>query len=410
MPMFNQYMRGVLAKAAHEAKFVLGRVPLPEVGDREVWLNGRNVYDTYAGLYSDADMKEFRRLARVAPREGALLPRCERIFKKYLYPALYGYRPAFGGEPPALKRDRVEAAASSVGNAFLGEEGRFATVRGWLGDEASRRLFDLEVLQKGLAAAGWYPPLAELAVCTGLTQGEFKKLRKKAREAGLLDGFVKRGGAMGLILNPGNVDTEMASVFLLGQYEYGEACVLREGDTFLDCGACLGDTLVWAIAKVGPTGTVVSFEPLPGQAAIARENARRRLARQACHVTVECLALGDQGGEASFRDIGAGSFRCDYGAIRARVARLDDYCREKALRPDFIKMDIEGSELAALKGAEATIREVRPRLAICVYHKPAEDLWEIPRFIKDCVPSYRMYLKKNHPWYDTVLFAVDGGE
>ena len=72
----------------------------------------------------------------------------------------------------------------------------------------------------------------------------------------------------------------------------------------------------------------------------------------------------------------------------------------------FLKMDIEGSELAALRGAERIIREQRPKLAICVYHKP-EDMWEIPGFILNCHPDYKLYLRHYSISYtETVLYAV----
>lgn len=57
----------------------------------------------------------------------------------------------------------------------------------------------------------------------------------------------------------------------------------------------------------------------------------------------------------------------------------------------FIKMDIEGSELEALKGAEKLIRERKPSLAICVYQKE-NDVIEIPFYLKSLVPEYKLYL------------------
>jgi hypothetical protein len=60
-------------------------------------------------------------------------------------------------------------------------------------------------------------------------------------------------------------------------------------------------------------------------------------------------------------------------------------------RVDFIKMDIEGSELCALKGASGTIRKYRPKLAISLYHKP-NDIFEIPLFIQKEFPFYEMYI------------------
>ena len=72
----------------------------------------------------------------------------------------------------------------------------------------------------------------------------------------------------------------------------------------------------------------------------------------------------------------------------------------------FIKMDIEGAEYKALQGAEQIIRENKPNLAICLYHKP-EDVFEIPQLILNYRPDYRFLVR--HYWlreYETVLYAV----
>lgn len=69
-------------------------------------------------------------------------------------------------------------------------------------------------------------------------------------------------------------------------------------------------------------------------------------------------------------------------------------------------MDIEGSELEALKGAVHTIQRDKPKLAICIYHKP-EDMTEIPLYIKSLVPEYKFYVRHHsNCWTDTVLYAV----
>ena len=79
------------------------------------------------------------------------------------------------------------------------------------------------------------------------------------------------------------------------------------------------------------------------------------------------------------------------GDIEVDVIKLDDFFKTHET-PTFIKMDIEGAELAALKGCADTIREYKPKLAICVYHKP-EDIFEIPEYILSLNPNYKMWLR-----------------
>lgn len=100
----------------------------------------------------------------------------------------------------------------------------------------------------------------------------------------------------------------------------------------------------------------------------------------------------------------AGSRVTKGGTETISVRSLDSVLQGK--RASFIKMDIEGSELEALKGAEETIRKWRPKLAISMYHKP-EDIWELPLYVKKLVPDYRLYLRhhSNAKW-DFVLYAV----
>jgi hypothetical protein len=73
---------------------------------------------------------------------------------------------------------------------------------------------------------------------------------------------------------------------------------------------------------------------------------------------------------------------------------------------DSIKMDIEGAELDALRGGEASIRKHRPRLTISLYHNP-EDIEIIPRYLVSLDLGYRFYLD-HHTIYnnETVLFGV----
>jgi len=74
--------------------------------------------------------------------------------------------------------------------------------------------------------------------------------------------------------------------------------------------------------------------------------------------------------------------------------------------PTFINMDIEGVELAALKGAETLIKESKPDLAISAYHAP-NDIWEIPLYLEGLRLGYKFYLRNYSSFIsDTVLYAT----
>jgi FkbM family methyltransferase len=84
---------------------------------------------------------------------------------------------------------------------------------------------------------------------------------------------------------------------------------------------------------------------------------------------------------------------------------IDEFANENKLKIDLIKLDVEGCELVALKGASRTISKYKPKLAISVYHKK-EDLVEIPEFLLSLNANYRFSLSINNPSFiDVVLYA-----
>jgi FkbM family methyltransferase len=75
-------------------------------------------------------------------------------------------------------------------------------------------------------------------------------------------------------------------------------------------------------------------------------------------------------------------------------------------KPNFIKIDIEGAELPTLKGMENTIKKYKPLMAISVYHR-AEDLWEIPFWIKEKFPFYWFKLRLHgHMLNEIILYCI----
>ncbi len=112
-------------------------------------------------------------------------------------------------------------------------------------------------------------------------------------------------------------------------------------------------------------------------------------------------------GEVSFNSVDMGASRIsEDGTDRINVVRLDDFMTDKKEKITFIKMDIEGSELAALEGSVETIGRDYPKLAICVYHK-FEDIWELPLWVHEHFPEYRLFLRHyTMTNNETVMYAV----
>ncbi len=88
----------------------------------------------------------------------------------------------------------------------------------------------------------------------------------------------------------------------------------------------------------------------------------------------------------------------------SHVMPLDSILKDENVT--FIKMDIEGAEPQALRGASNIIREQTPKLAICVYHD-FRHLWEIPIYINSLASKYRIYLRHHtNLEYETVCYGI----
>jgi FkbM family methyltransferase len=195
-----------------------------------------------------------------------------------------------------------------------------------------------------------------------------------------------------------------ATIFALEQYAYGEDVRLREGDVFLDCGACCGETSIWAVYR--GAGHAYAFEPNPEASPFLVANAAQFGRGRITHVpfgvgasSARMRVMNDANNIGGTRLVEAGD-----GADTVPVVALDDWCAENSVKPDFLKMDIEGAEPGAIRGAAKVIMAYRPKLAICLYHR-ISDMWTIPIQLKALVPEYRFWCRKNSPLVEFVLYA-----
>lgn len=163
----------------------------------------------------------------------------------------------------------------------------------------------------------------------------------------------------------------------------------EDDEFFVDGGGYDGDTIEEFIEWTkGKYKGLYSFEPQKDKADMIRE----KLWKYGGKVKLFEKGLYDCCTELDFCDgdeVLSGRIEEGSTSRKIQTVDLDSIIAEKVT---FIKMDIEGSELKALKGASQIIRKYRPKLAICIYHKP-EDIWDIPRYIDFLIPEYKFYIR-----------------
>lgn len=171
-------------------------------------------------------------------------------------------------------------------------------------------------------------------------------------------------------------------------------------EIIVDCGAFNGDT-VKRFYKNIPGCRVIAIEP---------DEKNFELLQKLKLEGLKCIRGGvwSEDTTLTFSDKGggtAGGAISTSGSTKIEAKTLDRLVECQSAT--YIKMDVEGAELGALKGAEKTIKEGRPKLAICLYHQP-RDFFEIPIYIKKLNPDYKLFVHHHHTCHDweTVLYAI----
>jgi FkbM family methyltransferase len=211
--------------------------------------------------------------------------------------------------------------------------------------------------------------------------------------------LLAQGWEKAYILNTGKM---IADLYKLQYFE--NIVPIGRQEVFVDAGCFNGDTALNFIKKCNNEfKKILAFEPdLQNYRNCSDQFNRLKEERIQLyhgglwdsHCYVSFQATGDQG--ARFAE------KVDSSAVQA--FSLDAVAG--AEHASFIKMDIEGAELKAIYGAKGIILANRPKLAICIYHKP-EDIFTIPAALLDLIPNYRFYLRHySFGAEETVLYAV----
>jgi len=186
------------------------------------------------------------------------------------------------------------------------------------------------------------------------------------------------------------------------QYFPSDIIHLTEDEIFVDIGAYDGDTIRDFVGHTeGHFKKVYSFE----LDAINFKALQKNVEPMPCKDRIAIFNIGiwDVAQEITY-SIGESQSTVGAGSCIGHVVPLDKALEGQAVT--FIKMDIEGAEPNALRGATHLIQTHKPKLAICTYHD-FKHLWEIPLYIKSLVPGYSIYLRHHtNLEYETVCYAV----
>jgi len=195
---------------------------------------------------------------------------------------------------------------------------------------------------------------------------------------------------------------------LVNKYQYKNIITLKKGEVIIDAGAYVGkDSKIFAWIN-GFKNIVYALEPQEKPFMVLLNNVKKHNYDE----VIMPLKLGVWSSNTKKRLKGKGSSASvictpNYGRDHHQeidCITIDDYFKD--INIGFIKMDVEGAELEALKGSKKIISKLKPKLAISVYHK-ARDLIDIPLFLKRIRPDYELYIQQIHPGLrETILFAV----
>jgi FkbM family methyltransferase len=159
-------------------------------------------------------------------------------------------------------------------------------------------------------------------------------------------------------------------------------------EIFIDAGAFVGDTLeLFLFNKEGIFNKYYCFEPsFQYYSALLNRVKRLKIEWALPEDKIFCINAG-----------------VGYQKNNPSCIALDSFFNNEQIT--FIKADIEGAEIDMLSGAQYSIINNKPKIAIAIYHR-CTDLYEIPLLLNKFVPEYKFFIR-HHSFTleDTVLYC-----
>lgn len=179
-----------------------------------------------------------------------------------------------------------------------------------------------------------------------------------------------------------------------------------ENEYYVDCGAFRGDTIIQFTVNCPNFSKIYAFEAVPEVMKVCQSELQELTVVVPNSILFYTNAVSDKKKKLYF-DVGmmqGESKVSSQGDVEVEAVALDEIITSTV---SFIKMDIEGSELEAIRGAKRIIQEYTPKMAICIYHK-CDDFWKIPKQIEEYNSNYRFLIRQHdcEVYSETVLYCI----
>lgn len=199
-----------------------------------------------------------------------------------------------------------------------------------------------------------------------------------------------------------------------GKIEYLDRCTTEKSEVYtdiikpsadeiyIDLGAYNGDTVQEFISCAGGYRQIFAVEP-------DRKNFKklRKNTENLENISLFNAAAWNNSNSVKFSSKHGRQSSVDNDGELLQSLSVDDLMKTYNFIPTVIKMDIEGAEAEALKGAETAIRKFSPSLMISIYHRN-EDIFKLPLIIRNLNPDYKFFIRHQLyiPAWETNLYCT----